>query len=104
MDENKITMATIGGHGFGAKVATVTANNNLNRFTGVVCLEGAPINHKYYEAYQELEKYVEIAAKMNIHNLTPAEAVKHLSENISDPMWKHIFVQNIVPDRGALAW
>jgi len=25
MDENKITMATIGGHGFGAKVATVTA-------------------------------------------------------------------------------
>ena len=51
MDENHITMATIGGHGFGAKVATATANNNLNRFTGIVSLESAPVNHKYYEAY-----------------------------------------------------
>ena len=58
MDENKITLATIGGHGFGAKVATVTANSNLNRFTGVMCLEGGPLNHKYYEAYQELDSYV----------------------------------------------
>lgn len=80
MDENQITMATIGGHGFGAKVATVTANNNLNRFTGVVCLESAPVNHKYYEAYQELQKYVEIAVKMNIHTLSPTEAVKQLSD------------------------
>lgn len=51
MDENNITMATIGGHGFGAKVATATANANLNRFTGVICLEGGPLNHKLYEAY-----------------------------------------------------
>jgi pimeloyl-ACP methyl ester carboxylesterase len=36
MDEKKITMATIGGHGFGAKVAAATAINNLNRFTGVI--------------------------------------------------------------------
>ena len=51
MDENKITMATIGGHGFGAKVATSTAINHNNRFTGVVCLDGGPLNHQYYEAY-----------------------------------------------------
>ena len=36
MDTNKITMATIGGHGFGAKVAAATAINNLDRFTGVI--------------------------------------------------------------------
>ena len=36
MDKNFITMATIGGHGFGAKVATVTASNHLDRFTGVM--------------------------------------------------------------------
>jgi pimeloyl-ACP methyl ester carboxylesterase len=29
MDEHKITMASIGGHGFGAKVATCTAINNM---------------------------------------------------------------------------
>jgi len=54
MDENKITLATIGGHGFGAKVATATAINHMNRFTGVMCLDGGPIDHRYHEAYQEL--------------------------------------------------
>ena len=51
MDDHNITMATIGGHGHGAKVATATAINHMNRFTGVMCLEGGPIDHKYYEAY-----------------------------------------------------
>lgn len=44
-------MATIGGHGFGAKVATATANAHLNRFTGVICLEGGPLDHTYYESF-----------------------------------------------------
>lgn len=48
MDEHKITMATIGGHGFGAKLATATAINHMNRFTGVMCLEGGPLDHRYY--------------------------------------------------------
>lgn len=51
-------MATIGGHGFGAKLATATANANLNRFTGVICLEGGPIDHTYHEAFTELKDYV----------------------------------------------
>lgn len=51
MDQNKITLASIGGHGFGAKLATATANSNLNRFTGVICLEGGPLDHRFYEAY-----------------------------------------------------
>ena len=58
MDEKKITMATIGGHGFGAKVAAATASSNLDRFTGVIQYEGGPLDHRYYEAYQELEAYV----------------------------------------------
>ena len=58
MDDNEITMATIGGHGFGAKVATATASANLDRFTGVMCLEGGPIDHRYHEAYCELKEYV----------------------------------------------
>jgi len=36
MDQKKITMATIGGHGFGAKVAAATAISNLDRFTGLI--------------------------------------------------------------------
>ena len=58
MDEMKITYATIGGHGFGAKVAAATAINHLERFTGVIQLEGGPLDHRYYEAYQELTSYI----------------------------------------------
>lgn len=36
MDDHNITMATIGGHGFGAKVAIAAASQNLDRFTGVM--------------------------------------------------------------------
>lgn len=57
MDQEEITMATIGGHGFGAKVATVTAINNMNRFTGVMCLEGGPVDHTYHEPYVELKNW-----------------------------------------------
>ena len=44
-------MATIGGHGFGAKVAAATAAANLDRFTGVIQYEGGPLDHRYYESY-----------------------------------------------------
>lgn len=66
MDENRLTMATIGGHGFGAKVATATAINNHNRFTGVMCLDGGPLDHKYYEAYQELKEYVTVSRNLKV--------------------------------------
>lgn len=58
MNDNKLTMATIGGHGFGAKVATATATANLERFTGVMCLEGGPVDHTYHDAFLEVKEYV----------------------------------------------
>ena len=70
MDENNITMATIGGHGFGAKLATVTAINNMNRFTGVVCLEGGPVDHSYHEAYREVKDFVGKAADLDLSGLS----------------------------------
>lgn len=59
-------MATLGGHGFGAKVALATAINNLDRVTGVINLEGGPLDHRYYEAYHELKENVEIAKNFDI--------------------------------------
>ncbi len=48
MDDQNISLASIGGHGFGAKLASVTAIDNMDRFTGVVLLEGGPIDHTYH--------------------------------------------------------
>lgn len=69
MDKENLTMASIGGHGYGAKVATATAINNYNRFTGIISLDSAPLDHKYHEAYQELKSYVDVATKTPLSSL-----------------------------------
>lgn len=91
MDEKKITLATIGGHGFGAKVATATAINNMDRFTGVINLEGGPLDHRFHEAYQELAGYIQYAASLKLHNMDGAQAVKALEAGIPCAKWLSIF-------------
>lgn len=103
MDKQKLTMATLGGHGFGAKVALATAINNMNRVTGVINLEGGPLDHKYYEAYQELESYVQAVRKFNTSN-DYASAVKFLESNIACAKWRSIFKQNLEDRGGSVQW
>ena len=95
MDQQKLTMATLGGHGFGAKVATATAINHMDRCTGVINLEGGPLDHRYYEAYQELESYVDVAKSLNVAKMDVAQATKHLKDKIACDKWASIFVQNL---------
>lgn len=102
MDENKINIATIGGHGFGAKVATSTAINHMNRFTGVICLDGGPLDHRYYEAYQELVQYVQEARNMKLEDFDQSQAIKKITEKVSHPKWRSIIMQNVHADKGAL--
>ena len=91
MDEKKLTMATLGGHAFGAKVALATAINHMDRCTGVINLDGGPLDHRFYEAYQELESYVKIANDMPIQKMDFAQATKHLNDKISCKKWASIF-------------
>ena len=85
-------MATIGGHGYGAKVATMTANSNLNRFTGVILLDGGPLDHRYYDAYQQLASYVERARNAKIEDSDSSAAIKKITDGIPDPKWRSIFL------------
>lgn len=103
MDDNKITMATIGGHGFGAKVATATAINHMNRFTGVVCLEGGPLDHRYHEAYQELAEYIDLANSLKLDSMDVNGALKAL-DGIACPKWRSIFKQNLATDKANPSW
>lgn len=92
MDENKLTMATIGGHGFGAKVATAAAITNVNRFTGVISLDGGPLDHRYYEAYQELASYIEFARNLGIEKQNANDIVKKVYERVHHPKWRSIIL------------
>lgn len=104
MDEKKITMATLGGHGFGAKVALAAAINNMERCTGVINLDGGPLDHRYYEAYQELHSYVKIAKDMPLDKLEMGQAHKHINDNISCPKWASIFRNNLEAKSDSLTW
>ena len=92
MDENKITLASIGGHGFGAKVATATAINHYNRFTGVMCLDGGPLDHRYYESYQELAQYIEDVRNIGPDKLSAGDAIKKIHERVHNPKWRSIIL------------
>ena len=103
MDEKKITFATIGGHGFGAKVAAATAISHMERFTGVIQLEGGPINHVYHEAYQELASYIKVAANINLERLDASQAIKAIEQGIACKKWASIFKQNLNTE-STLSW
>ena len=57
MYENKISTATLGGHGIGAKLALATGCYNPERVTGICInlgvfnLDGGPLDHRYYESF-----------------------------------------------------
>lgn len=104
MDENKITMATIGGHGFGAKVAAATAINHMNRFTGVIQYEGGPLQHMYYEAYQELTSYVNAVAALRIADMDLSQASKAIDEAVPCKKWASIFKQNLNEEGSSLSF
>ena len=91
MNEKKLTMATIGGHGFGAKLATAVATRNLNRFTGVVLVDGGPVDNRWHEAYRELCLYVKQAKFMKLEKLDVAALPKKLRRAIPCKMWNKIF-------------
>jgi pimeloyl-ACP methyl ester carboxylesterase len=104
MDDKKIVMATIGGHGYGAKVAAATAIGNMNRFTGVIQYEGGPLEHQYYEAYQELTDAIRLAHSLPIGSMELGAAHKALSDNILDKNWARVFREALVQEGSSLAW
>ena len=104
MNENKITMATIGGHGFGAKVAAATAINHMDRFTGVIQLEGGPIDHRYHEAYQELASYIEFCAKINLSGMDANGVIRTIEKGVACKKWAKIFKQAVNTESSSPSW
>lgn len=52
MWEHKISMATLAGHGLGVKLALATGCYNPERVTGIIGLDGCPMDQSYIQPYQ----------------------------------------------------
>jgi len=51
MYKHKLSTATLGGHGFGAKLALATGCYYPDRVTGVFGLESGPLDYRHYEPF-----------------------------------------------------
>lgn len=75
MNEKQLTMATVGGHGYGAKVASAFGSYHMDRTTGVVCLEGGPVDNSFHEAWQEVQGLVDDLGRVDVANANSASDV-----------------------------
>jgi len=53
MYENKISTATMAGHGFGGKVALAMGCYHADRVTGYFGIDTTPMDHRYFVAFKE---------------------------------------------------
>ena len=83
MDSKRITTASMFGHGFGAKIASLTGILKYHRVTSVVGVDYSPQDYTNHEAYIELKSAIEGAAALDLTQSAAAiqSAIKELSGN-----------------------
>lgn len=67
MHENKISTATVAGHGFGGKLALAFGCYHLDRVTGVMCVDTAPLDHRYFESFKEFKSNISKASEIDLN-------------------------------------
>lgn len=95
MYENKISTATIGGHGLGGKLALAVGCYHSERVTGVFCIDSAPLDHRYHEAFREFKNVVNEAHKVDLEK-SRTEIEVSLKQKVLCPKWRKILNQNLL--------
>lgn len=104
MDEKSISIATIAGHGFGAKVACVFGAKYLDRTSGILCLEGGPIDHSYHSAWGEIQTAIAKCSEIPMSDVSLNEINRRIDASISHPRWRKILKQNITESSSGFSW
>lgn len=104
MDDNKLTIATIGGHGYGAKIACAFGSSYLDRTSGVMCLEGGPVDITYHQAWHDTKHAIDTAYKLSKSTTSSSEFIKKLDKEITHPMWGKIIKKNIIEGSSGLSF
>ena len=103
MYEHKISMATLGGHGLGAKIALAAACYHYDKTTGYFSIDSTPMEQRYHEPYAELRQWVHYLRHANINR--SFSAINHeFKDNILDPRWRNIFLNNLEKEGSGHKW
>jgi pimeloyl-ACP methyl ester carboxylesterase len=101
MYTHKLTMATLAGHGFGAKNAMVTACYKPNLVTGVLAYDYAPQDYTYFrapKAYKEAMKSVKDL--VGLSRMSHERFSDHLEDLIHNPKIRTLIQQNFILKKG----
>jgi pimeloyl-ACP methyl ester carboxylesterase len=102
MWENKISTATLAGHGIGGKLALAVGCYHAERVTGIMALDTAPMNQHYIESYQELNSYLSELRHFNTNrSLTN---ISNDLKKIKCPKWRELFQDNLVKSPQGFTW
>jgi len=94
IDEKQLSIVTIGGHGHGAKIACAFGTSNLERTSGVMCIEGAPIDHSYHPWWHECKAAILSAFKLAKSSSSLADFTRVLDKEVKHPNWNKAIKQN----------
>jgi len=94
MYEQKISTATIAGHGFGGKLAVATGCYHAERVSGVIGIDTSPMDQRFHEPFAEFKQYIEKLTQIDMTR-PRGELEQILKRDIADPKWRAIFAQNI---------
>lgn len=63
MYNHQISMATLGGHGIGGKIALAAGCYHFDKVTGVFGIDTTPMNQYYFEPFHELRRNLQSLRK-----------------------------------------
>ena len=95
MYQHKITMATIGGHGFGAKNAMMAGVHRPEITTGILAYNYAPQDYTFFRAADNLRNAVKTFEDFGSKPFLKSEFDELLDKNISCRKTQAIFKQNL---------
>ena len=104
LEDNKLTTVTVGGHGYGAKVASAFGSYFYDRTSGVICLEGGPIDNTYHESSEELKNAITACSKIKLDNTSVNDVHKKIDAAVEHAKWRAILKQNLVEGKSSLQW
>lgn len=104
MDEKQLTTATVGGHGYGAKIACAFGTTFLEKTSGVMCIEGGPIDQSYHPAWNQVREYIKQANKIAKNTTNINDVSRKLDKVIVNKRWNKIFKDNLIESSSGVSW
>jgi pimeloyl-ACP methyl ester carboxylesterase len=100
MWENKMSTATLGGHGFGAKHAMVLGCHHSEVVTGIVAIDYTPMDYSKFDVTFRLKTAIqalsEITADMKAGKMTRGKINQYIEKHVEHPKMQALFKQNVL--------